>query len=191
VVHGRDQLHDNWPNLFTVQKSAENPGEEFVRVDRGADYGWPYCYYDVDRRSLLLAPEYGGDGMMAGRCPDKTPPLMAFPGHWAPNGLLFYTGGQFPAQYRGGAFVAFHGSWNRSPLPQAGFRVVFAPFRFNKPVGTFTTFADGFAPGQGTGRVGQTTHRPVGLAQGPDGSLYISDDAGGTIWKVTYRTPRR
>ena len=191
VVHGRDELHDNWPSLFSAEKSAENPGEEFVRVDRGSDYGWPYCYYDVDRKSLLLAPEYGGDGRTSGRCPGKTPPLMAFPGHWAPNGLLFYTGGQFPAQYRGGAFVAFHGSWNRAPLPQAGFRVAFAPFRFNRPLGTFTTFADGFAPSPGTGRVRQGTHRPVGLAQGPDGSLYISDDTGGTIWKVTYRTPRR
>jgi glucose/arabinose dehydrogenase len=191
VVHGRDQLHDNWPNLFTEQRSAENPGEEFVRVDRGSDYGWPYCYYDVDRRALLLAPEYGGDGRVTGRCPDKTRPLMTFPGHWAPDGLLFYTGGQFPEQYRGGAFIAFHGSWNRAPLPQAGFRVVFAPFRFNRPVGTFTTFADDFAPSPGTGRVSRGTHRPVGLAQGPDGSLYVSDDTGGTIYKVTYRGGRR
>ena len=187
TVHGRDQLHDNWPRLFTAEKSAENPGEELVRVDRGADYGWPYCYYDVDRRALVLAPEYGGDGQQTGQCSAKTAPLMAFPGHWAPNGMVFYSGNQFPAEYRGGAFVAFHGSWNRAPLPQAGYRVVFAPFRGNRPLGSFTTFADGFNPNPGVGRAPRGTHRPTGVAQAPDGSLFITDDAGGTIWRVTYR----
>jgi glucose/arabinose dehydrogenase len=187
TVHGRDQLHDNWPNLYTIQKSAENPGEELVRIDRGADYGWPYCYHDVDRRGLVLAPEYGGDGQRTAQCSSKKPALMTFPGHWAPNGMLFYTGSQYPAEYRGGAFIAFHGSWNRAPLPQEGFRVVFAPFRFRLPVGSFTTFADGFNPNPAPGRARPGTRRPVGLAQGPDGSLYITDDSGGTIWKVTYR----
>jgi glucose/arabinose dehydrogenase len=101
--------------------------------------------------------------------------------------MLFYTGSQFPGEYRGGAFVAFHGSWNRAPLPQAGFRVVFAPSRRNRMIGSFTTFADGFNPTPAAGRAGPGTHRPVGLAQGPDGSLYITDDTGGTIWKVSYR----
>jgi glucose/arabinose dehydrogenase len=187
TVHGRDQLHDNWPSLFTAEKSAENPGEELVRIERGADYGWPYCYYDVDRRALVLAPEYGGDGTRVGGCAQKAAPLMAFPGHWAPNGMLFYTGSQFPSSYRGGAFVAFHGSWNRAPLPQAGYRVVFTPFREGRPNGSWVTFADGFVPNPGTGRAARGTKRPTGVAQGPDGSLFISDDTGGTIWKVTYR----
>jgi glucose/arabinose dehydrogenase len=135
----------------------------------------------------VLAPEYGGDGQRTGQCSSKKPALMIFPGHWAPNGMLFYTGSHFPAEYRGGAFIAFHGSWNRAPLPQEGFRVVFAPFRFRQPVGSFTTFADGFNPSPAPGRARPGTRRPVGLAQGPDGSLYITDDSGGTIWKVTYR----
>ena len=118
-------------------------------------------------------------------------PLMAFPGHWAPNGMLFYTGNQFPSQYRGGAFVAFHGSWNRAPLPQAGFRVVFAPFKFNKPTGTFETFADGFNPAPAAGRAAPGTHRPTGLAQAPDGSLFVTDDTGGSIWRITYRRGAR
>jgi glucose/arabinose dehydrogenase len=189
TVHGRDQLHGNWPKLFTVEKSAANPGEVLVRIDRGGDYGWPYCYHDFDRRGLVLAPEYGGDGRRTGQCSSKTAALMAFPGHWAPNGMLFYTGTQFPTQYRGGAFVAFHGSWNRAPLPQEGFRVVFVPFRFNRPSGSFTTFADGFNPAPTAERARPGTRRPTGLAQGPDGSLYITDDSGGTIWKVTYRGP--
>ena len=187
TVHGRDQLHDNWPQLFTAEKSAENPGEVLVRIDRNADYGWPYCYHDFDRRGLVLAPEYGGDGQKTGQCAKKAQALMAFPGHWAPNGMLFYTGRQFPAEYRGGAFVAFHGSWNRAPLPQAGFRVAFAPFRLKRPVGSFTTFADGFNPTPSAGRAAAGTHRPTGLAQGPDGSLYVTDDSGGSIWKVYYR----
>jgi len=187
TVHGRDMLHANWPKLFTVEKNAENPGEVLVRVDRVGDYGWPYCYHDIDRRSLVLAPEYGGDGQQTGQCSSKTPALMTFPGHWAPNAMLFYTGSQFPAEYRGGAFVAFHGSWNRAPLPQAGFRVAFAPFRSNRPVGSFTTFADGFNPAPAADGGPPRTRRPTGLAQGPDGSLYITDDSGGTIWKVSYR----
>ena len=187
TVHGRDQLHDNWPSLYTAEKSAENPGEELVLVHRGADYGWPYCYHDVDRKGLVLAPEYGGNGKKTGQCSSKTQALMAFPGHWAPDGMLFYSGNQFPAEYRGAAFVAFHGSWNRAPLPQAGFRVVAAPFRLGRPSGSFTTFADGFNPTPEPGRASPGTHRPVGLAQAPDGSIYISDDSGGTIWKVFYR----
>ena len=187
TIHGRDQLYDNWPDLFTADKSAENPGEEFVRVDRGADYGWPYCYYDVDRKALVLAPEYGGNGQTVGQCARKVPPLMAFPGHWAPDGMVFYTGTQFPVAYRGGAFIAFHGSWNRAPLPQAGFRVVYAPFRFNRPVGTYITFADGFNPNPAPGRATPGTRRPTGITQAPDGSLFVTDDTGGTIWKITYR----
>jgi len=194
TVHGRDQLHDNWPAMYTTQENAENPGEIMIRVDRGGDYGWPYCYQDVATRKLVLGPEYGGDKRTAGQCSTKTPALMTFPAHWAPNGMAFYTSTTFPSQYRGGAFVAFHGSWNRAPLPQAGFRVVFAPFRGNLPAGTFTTFADGFMarpPGSARVTPGPGVHRPVGLAESPDGALYISDDAGGTVYKVVYRRTRR
>jgi glucose/arabinose dehydrogenase len=195
TVHGRDQLHDNWPALYTPEENAENPGEIIIRVTRDADYGWPYCYHDVATNSLVLAPEYGGDKRAVGQCSTKTPALMAFPAHWAPNGMMFYTSTTFPSQYRGGAFIAFHGSWNRAPLPQAGFRVVFAPFiRGARPAGTFTPFADGFlAQPPGAERVtgGPGVHRPVGLAESPEGALYITDDAGGTVYKVTYRRTRR
>jgi glucose/arabinose dehydrogenase len=194
AVHGRDQLHDNWPDMYTTRENADNPGEILIRVDRDADYGWPYCYHDMVTGSLVLAPEYGGDKRTAGQCSNKTPALMAFPAHWAPNGMLFYTSSTFPSEYRGGAFVAFHGSWNRAPLPQAGFRVVFAPFRGSRPTGTFTTFADGFLPRPpGSARVTAApgVHRPVGLAESPDGALYITDDTGGTVYKVVYRRTRR
>ena len=167
-----------------------------MRIERGDDFGWPYCYHDPELGRLVLAPEYGGDGKRAGRCDGKREPLLAFPAHWAPNALLFYTGDQFPERYRGGAFVAFHGSWNRAPLPQAGYSVGFVPMSTGTgasagtwagvgPSGGFEVFADGFAgPLKGPR---DARHRPSGLAQGPDGSLYIADDSGGRIWRVFYR----
>ncbi len=181
--HGRDQLGQNWPKLFTIEQSAEKPSEELLRVNAGDDFGWPYCYHDLELGHLVLAPEYGGDGKQVGRCAEKHEPAVAFPGHWAPDGLTFYTGTQFPARYRGGAFIAFHGSWNRAPLPQAGYRVVFVPFKAGQPVGTYETFADGFWHENGAG----PQHRPVGVAVGPDGSLYVTDDAAGRIWRVMYK----
>jgi len=187
VVHGRDQLYQNWPKYFTAEESAVLPAEKFVRLHDGDDYGWPYCFWNELEGRWILNPEYGGDGKKQGRCADlRREPLIGFPGHWAPDGLLFYTGSRFPGRYRGGAFIAFHGSWNRAPQPQAGYRVVFVPFRDGSPaVSDTSTFANGFAGGD-VGP-GSADHRPVGLAQGPDGSLYVSDDQAGTIWRVAYR----
>lgn len=182
--HGRDQLSDNWPDLFNDQKSAENPGEEFLRVNRGDDFGWPYCFYDVDQQKLVLAPEYGGRGTEVGRCAQKKGPVAVFPGHWAPESVVIYTGTHFPARYRGGAFIAFHGSWNRAPLPQAGFNVSFVPLSGGRATARGETFADGFRGGDGGDNA---AHRPMGLAVAPDGSLYITDDAGGRIWRVYWR----
>ncbi|NIM51358.1 MAG: sorbosone dehydrogenase [Gemmatimonadales bacterium] len=185
VVHGRDQLSGLWPRYFTDDQSAEKPSEEFVRIEEGDDFGWPYCYHDPERGQKVLAPEYGGDGETLGRCSEKKDPLIGFPAHWAPNGLHFYSGTQFPARYRGGAFIAFHGSWNRAPLPQAGYNIVFAPFDGGEPTGEWDVFADGFA-GENVSPRG-AAHRPVGVAEGPDGSLYVGDDRNGRIYRVVYR----
>lgn len=183
--HGRDQLSQNWPKLYTVQQSAELPAEEIVAVKQGGDYGWPECYFDQNQKKLVLAPEYGGDGgKKVGVCADKTAPVASFPGHWAPNDLLIYTGKAFPAAYQGGAFVAFHGSWNRAPLPQGGYNVVFQPMNNGKTSGDFIVFADGFAGG--IKEPGRAAFRPTGLAMGPDGALYVSDDVHGRIWRITY-----
>ena len=183
MQHGRDQLAQNWPKLFDEAKSAETPAEEMFHVMKGDDFGWPYCYYDRQQGKKLLAPEYGGDGKTVGRCANFKGNVTSFPGHWAPNALAFYSGKSFPAKYHNGAFIAFHGSWNRAPLPQAGFKVVFQPMANGKATGDYEVFADDFRPA--TGATG-TTHRPTGLAVGPDGSLYITDDAAGTIWRVMY-----
>ena len=115
--------------------------------------------------------------------PRKRRPVAFFPAHWAPNDLLIYTGKAFPAAYRGGAFVAFHGSWNRAPAPQGGYNVVFQPLNDGKAAGNFIVFADGFAGA--VKEPGRAAFRPSGLALGPDGALFISDDVHGRIWRVT------
>ncbi len=183
--HGRDQLFQNWPRLYTPQQSAELPAEELLLLENGADYGWPECYFDQQQGKLVLAPEYGGDGgKKVGLCADRTPPVAAFPGHWAPNDLLIYHGRAFPDGYRGGAFIAFHGSWNRAPLPQGGYDIVFQPLADGKPSGAFVVFADGFA-----GAIKEpekAAFRPTGLAEAPDGAVYVADDVHGRIWRVAY-----
>ncbi len=182
--HGRDQLQANWPEKFDAKTSAEQPQEELMSVSQGDDFGWPYCYFDGNTKQLVLAPEYGGDGKQVGRCAAKKAPAAWFPGHWAPMDLLFYSGTAFPQKYRDGAFITFHGSWNRAPEPQAGFRIVFQPMTGGKAAGQFETFAEGFAGGKLDPVM--AAHRPVGMAVGPKGEMYVTDDAGGRVWRVTY-----
>ncbi len=190
--HGRDQLYENWPKVYTSEQGQNLPAEELFKIEDGGDYGWPYCYYDGQQRKLVLAPEYGGDGGKAvGDCATKKGPEAFVPAHWAPDGLLFYTGSQFPAHYKDGAFIAFHGSWNRAPGPQEGYNLVFVPFTGGKPAdpAKYEIFADGFAgPSKQPDRA---VHRPTGLAQARDGAIYVADDKGGRIWKIVYKGSTR
>ena len=190
VMHGRDNLHSLFPKTFSAWQNAVLPSEEFIQVTEGSDYGWPYCYYDQMKKKKFLAPEYGGDGTIVERCADMDLPVMGFPGHWAPNDLLFYEGDQFPERYRNGAFIAFHGSTNRTPYPQAGYFVGFIPFENGKPTGEWEVFADGFAGIDTIVSTSDAVHRPMGLATGPDGSLYITDSRKGKIWRVMYKGDR-
>jgi glucose/arabinose dehydrogenase/mono/diheme cytochrome c family protein len=186
--HGRDQLGQNWTKLYTTRQGEELPAEELVRLEQGNDYGWPQCYFDGFQKKLVLAPEYGGNGgKTVGVCASRTAPVAFFPAHWAPNDLLFVTNGHFPDPYRRGAFIAFHGSWNRAPGPQGGFNVVFQPMRDGRASAPYVVFADGFAGAEKES--GRAAFRPTGLAAGPDGALFISDDVHGRIWRVTYRAP--
>jgi len=165
--NGRDWLGD------------ELPPEELDLVRAGDDHGWPYCY-----GNRIPDPDLGS----AERCARTQPATFEMQAHSAPLGLAFYTGEQFPQEYRGDLFIAFHGSWNRS-VP-TGYKVVRVRFRDGRPVG-IEDFVDVWLKG------GRVTHRPVDVKTGPDGppatdsrragALYISDDRGGTIFRLTYR----
>ncbi len=185
VQHGRDGLALSWSDRFTDEDQAEKPAEELVLIEEGDDFGWPYCFYDPIAGRKVLSPEYGGDGTEVGRCAGAKDPAIALPAHWAPMAIAFYEGTGFPEPWREGAFIAFHGSWNRAPLPQGGYNVVFVPFRDGRPTGEWSVFADGFAGDDVSPR--GADHRPSGVAVGPDGALYVSDDAGGRIWRIVYR----
>jgi glucose/arabinose dehydrogenase len=189
VQHGRERFSDNWGSIYTTEEDGLLPAEEFVRISEGSDNGWPYCYHDgVFQNRKVLAPEYGGDGQRVSGgpgidCASYTHPLVAFPAHWAPNGLHFYRGTQFPSRYRRGAFIAFHGSARAWAHGNWGYNVAFVPMKNGRPTGPPEVFADGFLGG---GRPGSARHRPSGVTEGPDGSLYISDDRRGRIWRVVY-----
>ncbi len=135
TMHGRDQIDTIFPNVFTAQDNAELVGEEFHRIVEGGNYGWPYTFFNTRLNARVIAPEYGGDGKRRAQSGKYATPLLAFPAHWAPDDLLFYEGKNFPASYRGGAFIAFHGSWNRAPIAQAGYRVVFVPMKQRQTLG--------------------------------------------------------
>ncbi len=187
VQHGRDQLSEIFPRLYDDRERAELPAEEMFAVDDGDDFGWPYCYYDHLKGKKVLGPEYGGDGKRTGRCSNTGEPVVHFPAHWAPNDLVFYDGVQFPARFRGGAFVAFHGSWNRQPFEQQGYQVAFVPFVEGLPAGAHEIFADGFAGVRDLRSPQEARYRPTGLAVSPDGSLYVADSVRGRIWRIFYR----
>jgi glucose/arabinose dehydrogenase len=186
VVHGREQLSDNWPGLYTDDQNNNLPAEIMARIARDEDFGWPQCYFDAAQNKHVLAPEYGGDGGRAqAGCAGKAMPQATFPAHWAPNALTFYTGPAFPAKYRRGAFVSFHGSWNRKPL-QSGYLVVFVPFGVDGPAGAYEEFATQFAGPEPPADPRRAAHRPMGVAAGPDGALYVTDDVKGRVWRISY-----
>jgi glucose/arabinose dehydrogenase len=186
VMNGRDSIDTLWPEQFRAADNADRPAEPMYRAVQGSKFGWPYCFYDYGQRKLLLNPEYGGDGQTVGRCDKFENPVAAYPAHWAPLDLIFYDGRQFPARYRGGAFIVFHGSWNRTPAPQRGYNVVFQPFANGKPSGEFEVFADGFAGREPLKRPSDAAARPDGIAQAPDGSLYVTDSEEGKVWRILY-----
>ena len=188
VMNNRDQLDVLWPGKFTAEENANRPAEPMYRIDEpGENFGWPYCFYDYGLKKLLLNPEYGGDGKTVGRCAEFKLPITSFPAHWAPVDLMFYTGKQFPAKYRGGAFIAFHGSWNRAPFAQEVSNVTFQPFAHDNPSGKFEVFASGFAGKAQIMNPNDALARADGVAEAPDGSLYVTESQKGKVWRVFYR----
>jgi glucose/arabinose dehydrogenase/mono/diheme cytochrome c family protein len=187
LQHGRDNLSRSWPDLFSPWQSALLPSEEFLRVEEGSNAGWPYFYYDQLQGKKLINPEYVDYAEELGDPLSYKQPLIGFPGHFAPNDLLFYQGDQFPERYKNGAFIAFHGSTIRAPYPQGGYFIGFVPFKDGKPSGPWEVFADGFAGIDTIVNTSDAAYRPMGLAIGPDGSLYISESEKGKIWRVMFK----
>jgi glucose/arabinose dehydrogenase len=159
TVNGRDWLGD------------DRPGEYITHVEQGGFYGWPYCHWTTG--GPVPDPDLGGGA----RCNGARRPDLLYQAHTAPLGLAFYTGSQFPAEYRGDLFVALHGSWNRT-VP-VGYKVL--RVRLGGPAPTAEDFATGwFVDGRYWGR-------PVDLAVAPDGALFLSDDALGAVYRIVYR----
>jgi glucose/arabinose dehydrogenase len=167
-------------DLYVVVNERDGEGDELVpdyltRVQQGDFYGWPYAYLGQHEEPSLKGKR--PDLVAKAKVPD-----VLFRSHSAPLGLLFYTGNQFPAQYRGGAFVAHHGSWNASN--PRGYKIVYVPFQNGRPVGGYDNFALGFWT-TGNAPAG-VMGRPVGLAQAKDGSLLVADDVGNAVWRISY-----
>jgi len=161
--------------LWTVVNERDELGPDLVpdymtSVKDGGFYGWPYSYYGqhLDPRVMPQRPDLVAKAI---------PPDYALSSHVAPLGLVFDTGDNLPAHYRGGAFVGEHGSWDREELN--GYKVVFVPFQGGKPSGMTEDVLTGFVEGD------HAHGRPVGLALDSHGALLVADDVGGTVWRVT------
>lgn len=160
--NGRDLMGDNLP-----------PEAVYI-VREGADYGWPFCH-----NGAIVDPDFGKPNS----CQDVVGPVINMQAHSAPLGMIFYTAQTFPEKYHGDLFIAFHGSWNRS-IP-TGYKVVRLALENSRPLGPVEEFATGWLDHD----TGEVSGRPVGLAIGPDGALYVSDDKAGMIYRVQYTGP--
>jgi glucose/arabinose dehydrogenase len=179
-------LQPGTDTVWTAVNERDNLGDDLVpdyatSVKDGGFYGWPYSYIgqNPDPRYVGAFPELVKRAIV---------PDVLIPAHSAALGIAFYTGAAFPQRYRNGAFVALHGSWNRSS--SSGAKVVFFPMVNGKP-GPLEDFLAGFVMNDGEGgRQIERWGRPVGVTQAPDGSLLVSDDGGNRIWKVSTAAKR-
>jgi glucose/arabinose dehydrogenase len=180
-MHGRDDTHKAFPGIISAEDD-DHIADVMDRITKGTDFGWPYTYYDGVHKVHLVSPEYGGDGKTLAPAATYSDPVLAFTPRPAPVDLVFYSGGKFPAAYRGGAFVVLHGGRSKS-----GYDVVFVPFKRHGIAGSPTVFADGFAAfDPSADSSARARYRPVGIAVGPEGALYVADSQKGRIWRIAY-----
>jgi glucose/arabinose dehydrogenase len=182
IGHGRDNTHRFWPDVVSTEDD-DHIADEMHRITRMTNFGWPYTYFDGAKNVRLISPEYGGDGKKSPPPGIYSTPVLTFHSRrTAPVDLLFYSGHSFPETYRGGAFVVLHGTQSRS-----GYDVIFVPFNRGGKSGAATVFADGFAGfDRSAGNPGPPRYRPIGIAEGPDGALYVADSQKGRIWRIAY-----
>lgn len=187
VMQDRNGTAKMFADAVSDADDADSISEEMHRIDKGANLGWPYTYYDRAVHARVAAPEYGGDG--------KTPvqgnystPVVPFAAHQSPVDLQFYDGRQFPKEYRGGAFVAFQGgSGPILPAGRKGYNVTFVPFDKSGKPGEPQIFAYNFAgPDPADRNTGKAAYRPSGIGIAPDGSLYVVDTLKGRLWHISY-----
>jgi glucose/arabinose dehydrogenase len=181
IMHGSDNTHKYWPNMVSEEED-DNVADEMHLITKGTNFGWPYTYYDGVRKLRLVSPEYGGNGKETAPPGVYSTPVLTFQSRRpAPVDLKFYSGNTFPQEYRGGAFVVLHGSRNKY-----GYDIVFVPFNHQGRAGDPQVFADGFAAFDQSSAKPTAKYRPVGVAVGPDGSLYVADSQTGRIWRIAY-----
>jgi glucose/arabinose dehydrogenase len=171
----------NIPVVVTNERDGlgdELPPDYLTTVKQGGFYGYPYAYIGKNPDPVWGAKD-------PGKVASTITPDVLFHAHSAPTGLVFYTGSNFPAEYKNDAFVSLHGSWNAGN--PTGYKVVRVHFVNGKPVNGYENFATGFWNGMGNaGDPAKVWGRPVGLAVAKDGSLLIADDAANVVWRVTY-----
>ncbi len=187
VNYGRDNTEKTWPELVSAEDGA-HISDEMFKVTKGTDMGWPHTYWDSVKHVRLAQPEYGGDGKTVVTDAKYAVPVAGFPAHVAPMDVTFYEARQFPAAYRGGAFIAFHGAGGGDPNGHDdGYNVMFVPMDKSGKAGAPQVFADGFAgPAREDKNGKRAMYRPVGVTVGPDGALYISESQKGRIWRIAY-----
>jgi glucose/arabinose dehydrogenase len=181
IMHARDNTNRLWPDIVSADDD-NHIADEMHRITKGTDFGWPYTYFDGARNVRLISPEYGGDGKRSPAPGTYSSPVLTFHSRRpAPVDLLFYSGSAFPRMYRNGAFIVLHGT------QRSGYNVVFVPFGRSGKAGSPTVFADGFAGFDSASTTrGPATYRPIGIAEGPDGALYVADSQKGRVWRIAY-----